>query len=346
MNSQWKKFFAIKERSYTKVKELFDNLNLNINFKIIHVIGTNGKGSVSNHLAQGLQSSGYKVGLFTSPHLMSPVERIKVNDKPISEKEFFKLVKHSKGVNFFEKTYLVAMLYFLKSKVDIAVIEAGIGGKHDATKVVRGKVCVVTSIGLDHQDLLGSTTNEIARDKASIVTPNMHLYLPSTLKLEHQEIFKARTKKSFVVDNKSSNFVEQNKLLASQVLKKEFGIEFAQFKRPLGRVDIRTFNNQTYIFDVGHNFYAMQATYQYLVSKNIKVDNVVVALQKKKEKSGIVKFFSKYNLFYFKLNNDFHDFENATKIDENNLKNLLGTTLLIGSFLFISYCYRQWNLEK
>lgn len=158
--------------------------------KCIHVAGTNGKGSTSHMLTSILQEAGYKVGLYTSPHLKDFRERIKINGKDISEefvtdfinehKSFFE----SNDMSFFEMTVGLAFDYFAKEKVDIAVIEVGMGGRLDATNIITPLVSVITNIGLDHTQFLGNTLEAIAFEKAGIIKPKIPViigeYTPET----------------------------------------------------------------------------------------------------------------------------------------------------------------------
>ncbi|MBB1192290.1 bifunctional folylpolyglutamate synthase/dihydrofolate synthase [Flavobacterium sp. SOK18b] len=147
--------------------------------KCIHVAGTNGKGSTSHMLASVLQEAGYKVGLYTSPHLKDFRERIKINGIEISEKfvEVFitehQLFFEANDMSFFEMTVGLAFDYFATSKVDIAIIEVGMGGRLDATNIITPLVSVVTNIGLDHTQFLGNTLEAIAFEKAGIIKPNV-----------------------------------------------------------------------------------------------------------------------------------------------------------------------------
>ena len=149
------------------------------NLQCIHVAGTNGKGSTSHMLASVLQESGYKVGLYTSPHLRDFRERIKINGKKISEdfvcnfinsnKDFFE----SNDMSFFEMTVGLAFDYFAKEKVEIAIIEVGMGGRLDATNIITPLISVITNIGLDHTQFLGNTFEAIAFEKAGIIKPKI-----------------------------------------------------------------------------------------------------------------------------------------------------------------------------
>lgn len=146
-------------------------------FKTIHVGGTNGKGSTSHMLAGVLQSAGYKTGLYTSPHLKDFRERIRINGEMISEQKVVDFVADQQEnidliqPSFFEMTVAMAFDYFAKEKVDIAVIEVGLGGRLDSTNVILPLLSVITNIGWDHMNLLGNSLPEIAAEKAGIIKP-------------------------------------------------------------------------------------------------------------------------------------------------------------------------------
>lgn len=153
-------------------------------FRSIHVGGTNGKGSVCYKIAKNLQMMGAKVGLYTSPHISSIRERIRINDELVKE-EF--LERHvplmPSDLSFFEMMTLLAFIYFAKQKIDIAVIEVGLGGRLDATNIIRPDLTVITSIDYDHQVLLGATLPEIAYEKAGIIKKGVPVVLgPSAAK--------------------------------------------------------------------------------------------------------------------------------------------------------------------
>ena len=161
--------------------------------KCIHVAGTNGKGSSSHMLASILQEAGYKVGLYTSPHLKDYRERIKINGQMIAEDfvcEFVarnKVFFESNDISFFEMSVGLAFEYFKKEKVDFAVIEVGMGGRLDATNVITPLISVITNIGLDHTQFLGNTLELIANEKAGIIKPKIPVvigeYTPETKKV-------------------------------------------------------------------------------------------------------------------------------------------------------------------
>ena len=148
-------------------------------FKSIHVGGTNGKGSTSHMLASILQEAGYKVGLYTSPHLKNFTERIRINGVEISEEKVTEFINGNKDfleqqkMSFFEMTVGLAFDYFASEKVDIAIIEVGLGGRLDSTNSITPEVAVITNIGLDHTQFLGETLPEIAFEKAGIIKKNI-----------------------------------------------------------------------------------------------------------------------------------------------------------------------------
>jgi len=144
-------------------------------FKSIHIAGTNGKGSVSHMLASIFQEAGYKVGLYTSPHLKDFRERIKINGQMITEKKVISFVAKNNAIfesldmSFFEMTVAMAFDYFAKQKVDIAIIETGLGGRLDSTNIINPELAIITNISLDHTNLLGETIEKIAREKGGII---------------------------------------------------------------------------------------------------------------------------------------------------------------------------------
>lgn len=147
-------------------------------FKSIHIAGTNGKGSTSHMLASILQEAGYKTGLYTSPHLKDFRERIRINGVMIPEKEVVDFVTHHKdwfaeiGMSFFEMTVAMAFNFFAKEKVDIAIIETGLGGRLDSTNILSPELSIITNIGFDHTALLGNSLEKIAFEKAGIIKKN------------------------------------------------------------------------------------------------------------------------------------------------------------------------------
>jgi dihydrofolate synthase/folylpolyglutamate synthase len=177
-----------------KLDEIFGNPHRL--YKTIHVAGTNGKGSVSHMLAAVFQAAGYKTGLYTSPHLKDFRERLKIDGQMISKEEVVEWVENYPVKNnlweiepsFFELTAAMAFDYFAKQKVDIAIIEVGLGGRLDSTNIITPEVSVITNIGLDHTNLLGDSLEKIAVEKAGIIKQNIPVVIGKTQK-ETQQIF-------------------------------------------------------------------------------------------------------------------------------------------------------------
>lgn len=146
-------------------------------FPSVHIAGTNGKGTVAYKMATVLQENGYRVGLFTSPHLLTYRERIQINGKMISEVEVVegleKILPFAKNPKFFEVTTLLAFDYFAENEVDIAIIEAGLGGRLDATNILTPLLSIITSISWDHVPILGESLEEIAAEKSGIIKPGV-----------------------------------------------------------------------------------------------------------------------------------------------------------------------------
>jgi len=154
--------------------------------RAVHVAGTNGKGSTSHLIAASLQAAGYKVGLFTSPHLVSLTERIRINGVPVPETYIADFVEQHRTFldeiqpSFFETMTAMAFAYFVREKVDVAVVEVGLGGRLDSTNVLTPLLSVITNIGFDHTEFLGNTLPKIAREKAGIMKPHVPCVIGET----------------------------------------------------------------------------------------------------------------------------------------------------------------------
>lgn len=169
--------------------------------KTIHVAGTNGKGSVSHMLAAVLQENHFKTGLYTSPHLKDFRERIKVNGQMISESFVIDFVERTKEISeeikpsFFELTFAMALDYFAEEKVDVAVIETGLGGRLDSTNVITPILSIITNISYDHTDILGDTLGKIAFEKAGIIKPAIPVVIGETVE-ETKSVFEKKAKET------------------------------------------------------------------------------------------------------------------------------------------------------
>ena len=168
-------------------------------YKTIHIAGTNGKGSVSHMLASILQQAGFKVGLYTSPHLKDFRERIRINGKPIHKSNVIRFVEEHRNIinnlepSFFEMTAAMAFDYFKKGNIDVAVVEVGMGGRLDSTNIISPDLSVITNISLDHTHFLGNTKAQIAAEKAGIIKNDIPVVIGET-DIETIEVFKGFAK--------------------------------------------------------------------------------------------------------------------------------------------------------
>ena len=295
------------------------------NFKTIHIAGTNGKGSVSHTLAAILQSAGYKVGLYTSPHLKDFSERIRVNGKPISEQYVIDFVREADEIigklnpSFFEITTLMAFTYFKHENVDVAVIETGLGGRLDSTNIISPVLSVVTNVSFDHVNLLGNTLEKIAVEKAGIIKKGIPAVV-GEMPNELRPIFTEKTEKVvFAEDNDASDYEfelkgycqDKNKktiLAAAELLKKEFDIKEENIVEGLKNVVELTSlmgrwqklsSAPLIIADTGHNVAGMQ----YIVSQiaDIKADSkrLVIGMVGDKDITSMLKLLPKDAIYYF-----------------------------------------------
>lgn len=206
-----------------RLMELLDNPHKK--FKSIHVAGTNGKGSVSHYIAAILQLSGYKVGLYTSPHLVDFGERIRISGKMIDQNYVVDFIEKNISIietvqpSFFELTMAMGFSYFADREVDIAVIEVGLGGRLDSTNIINPELSIITNIGFDHVEFLGNTLEKIATEKAGIIKPHVPVIVGETVP-ETKAVFVQKAKEMdadiyFASEKKALNFVEyrDNKML-------------------------------------------------------------------------------------------------------------------------------------
>lgn len=186
------------------------------NFKTIHIAGTNGKGSCSHSLASILQEAGYKVGLYTSPHLVDFRERIRVNGQCISEERVVKFVEDERKFfeplhpSFFELTTALAFKYFDEQKVDIAVIEVGLGGRLDCTNIISPILSIITNISFDHTQFLGDTLAKIAAEKAGIIKKGVPVIIGEANE-ETRPVFQSKANEV----NSDIVFAEDNAIVTS-----------------------------------------------------------------------------------------------------------------------------------
>lgn len=210
------------------------------NFRTIHVAGTNGKGSCSHTLAAILQSAGYKTGLYTSPHLVDFRERIRVNGKPVPEEFVIDFVEKNRAFfeplhpSFFELTTAMAFLYFAQEKVDVAIIEVGLGGRLDCTNIIQPDMSVITNISFDHVQFLGDTLAKIASEKAGIIKKGTPVVIGEANQ-ETRPIFEAKA----LAEQAPIVFAEDEHLLKSDTHTPDGGFmyeneDYPQLKGELG----------------------------------------------------------------------------------------------------------------
>lgn len=237
----------------------------NQQFASVHVAGTNGKGSVSTKIASALQANGKKIGLYTSPHLHTYHERIQINGQVISEEQADRILKKIFQVtelrpSYFELLTLLAFCYFAEEKVDFAVIEAGMGGRWDATNLITPVLSVITSIGFDHMPYLGNTLDAIAFEKAGIIKPGVPVLLGPHVHPEYIFEKEAEKVKSplFQVHGTFAHYDEENRAIAEKALYllpfplEKKSIEIGLAAVPPCRFEIIS-EDPLVILDVAHN---------------------------------------------------------------------------------------------
>ena len=303
--------------------------NPHTNFKSIHVAGTNGKGSSSHLLASVLQEAGYKVGLYTSPHLKDFRERIRINGKKINKDWVVDFIENNSSffeqrkLSFFEMTVGMAFSYFDKESVDIAIIEVGLGGRLDSTNIIHPEVSLITNIGLDHTDILGDTIPEIAREKAGIIKPNTPVVV-SEFNEETAPIFKevANKMNSKILFADSGNYNRDYEIgllgsyqkrnikgvLGTLNLLKGFEIREEDkvhgFKNVVKNTGLmgrwqKIGDQPTIICDTAHNKGGLSYVLEQLKNQEFDTLHIVIGVVKDKNITDILPLFPKNAVYYF-----------------------------------------------
>ena len=296
-------------------------------FKSIHVGGTNGKGSTSHMIASILQEAGYKVGLYTSPHLKNFTERIKINGEEVSQDfvvdfiEKNKLFLEKQKLSFFEMTVGMAFDFFAKEKVDIAVVEVGLGGRLDSTNIITPEVSVITNIGLDHTQFLGETLPEIAFEKAGIIKPNVPVVIGERQQ-EVEPVFKEKAatvnaELIFASDSPQNlksdllgDYQQKNVQTAVAAIHnlKGFPVSTAQIEKGLLNVVKNTdlkgrwqilHNSPKVICDTAHNKEGLMITMNQLKNENFSNLHIVLGVVSDKKLDAILPLFPKEAVYYF-----------------------------------------------
>ena len=296
-------------------------------FKTIHVGGTNGKGSTSHMIASILQEAGYKVGLYTSPHLKNFTERIRINGSEVSKGFVAGFIEKNKSflekqqLSFFEMTVGMAFDYFATQKVDIAIIEVGLGGRLDSTNVITPEVSVITNIGLDHTQFLGETLPEIAFEKAGIIKENTTVVIGERQK-EVESIFVEKAKElnseivfaSDSIQNYKTDLLGdyQQKNLKTAILTieklKDFIVDKNQIEKGLlnvventnlkGRWQVLQ-ESPKVICDTAHNTEGLTLTMKQLKKENYNNLHIVLGVVSDKKLDDVLGLFPKNAHYYF-----------------------------------------------
>ncbi|EKT4510452.1 tetrahydrofolate synthase [Flavobacterium psychrophilum] len=309
--------------------------NPELKVKTIHVAGTNGKGSSSSMIASVLQEAGYKVGLYTSPHLKDFRERIKINGLAISEDFVIDFVAKNKpffeenNLSFFEMTVGLSFDYFAKQEIDVAVIEVGMGGRLDSTNIIKPLVSVITNIGLDHTLFLGNTLEAIANEKAGIIKPNTPVIV-GEYNDKTKAVFLAKAKDCkadiyFASDlitkeypsDLLGDYQQQNKKTAIQtirVLKPHFSVSEENLKDGLLNVAKNTgllgrwqqiHSNPKVICDTAHNSHGLKIVLNQIQKEEFDNLFFVLGFVNDKDLDDVLPLFPKKAKYFFSKPNIF-----------------------------------------
>lgn len=302
-------------------------------FRSIHVAGTNGKGSCSHTLAAILQEAGYRVGLYTSPHLIDFRERIRINGMPVPEDYVVRFVEKERTFfeplhpSFFELTTAMAFRYFADEKVDVAVIEVGLGGRLDCTNIIRPDLCIITNISFDHTQYLGDTLAKIAGEKAGIIKNGIPVVIGETTP-ETKPVFIAKAKEVnapifFAEENRGEDYVgveselkglyqiknTRTLLTALPLLKKEgYHIDTSSVHSGFAHVCELTGlmgrwqklqDAPTLICDTGHNVGGITYIVEQLEQQSYRRLHIIIGMVNDKDVSGVLALLPTDAVYYF-----------------------------------------------
>ena len=302
-------------------------------YRTIHVAGTNGKGSCSHTLAAVLQEAGYKVGLYTSPHLVDFRERIRVNGVPVPEEYVIRFVEEERSFfeplhpSFFELTTAMAFRYFADERVDVAVVEVGLGGRLDCTNIIRPDLCVITNISFDHVQFLGNTLEKIAREKAGIIKRGVPVVIGEATE-ETRPVFEAKAKETdapiyFAEDCDREDYPDiefelkglyqkKNKqtLLTALPMLKEAGYHIDEQAVRSGFAHVTSLtglmgrwqklqNSPTLVCDTGHNVGGIRYIVEQLKEEKYRQLHIVMGMVNDKDVRGVLGLMPKEAVYYF-----------------------------------------------
>ena len=301
-------------------------------FKTIHIAGTNGKGSTSHLLSAILQKAGYRVGLYTSPHLKDFRERIKINGEMISKRKVSDFIAENQNLirkispSFFEITTAMAFNYFAEEKVDIAVIEVGLGGRLDCTNIISPLLSIITNISLDHTDMLGDTIEKIAEEKAGIIKPHTPVVIGETqdgsfevflrkAKEQNSPIYFADT---FQADTPLPEcqlkgiYQTKNSRTVLQAIEelREIGLQISENNIQDGFLNVVDLtglmgrwqtigHNPTIVCDTGHNEAGISFIVEQLKKESYRRLHIVFGMVSDKKRDKIYKLLPKDAIYYF-----------------------------------------------
>ena len=296
-------------------------------FKSIHIAGTNGKGSTSHLLASVLQEAGYKTGLYTSPHLNDFRERIRINGEMIKQGSVIQFITDNKdwfsqiGMSFFEMTVALAFHHFAVEKVDIAIIEVGLGGRLDSTNIIQPELSIITNIGLDHTELLGDSIEKIAREKGGIIKPRTPILLgrkqhqtesifDEIAKNNHSKLYYAEKcdidiglKGDYQYENKNTAYTAIKILntLNWNILDKHIikGFKNVQYNAKLLGRWMTLGKSPTIICDTGHNIDGVKHIVEQIKKISYNELHIVFGVVNDKSIDDILKLMPKKAHYYF-----------------------------------------------
>lgn len=322
---------AAYKADLSNIELLADYLgNPHTTFKSVHVAGTNGKGSASHMMSSVLQEAGYTVGLYTSPHLKDFRERIKINGDLCSKQFVMGFVKKHKAffeehkLSFFEMTVGMAFSYFAAKKVDVAIIEVGLGGRLDATNIITPVLSVITNIGMDHTQFLGNTLPEIAAEKAGIIKEGVPVIIGEFHK-ETEAVFAKISQERNAVMHKGYDFdvmpmktdlqgnYQQKNMRTVQVAfsvlqGRDFAVGIQHIAKGLQRVVKNTGllgrwqilqEFPKIVCDTGHNKEGLTYVLDQLAKEKYKQLHIVLGVVSDKDLDSILPLFPRYATYYF-----------------------------------------------
>lgn len=343
--------------SYDYFKLISDFFKWDFNFKNIYVVGTNGKGSNCKYIHDELVANGYNVGTFTSPHILDVNERIIINKKPIETTKLDelhnKLKRYFSSIEFgwFDTIFFIAIMYFHENNLDVVIWEAGIGAKKDIVNFIDHDYSIITSVGIDHQELLGKSITEIATDKSYAIKSNRISYITDDIDENCLQIFLSRANninsKLHIVNTNKETYKSINKSIAKTFLENEFNIkEFkSNFESPRARMEKININGINCYLDVSHNIQGFKKTFEYIQKQNILINEIVLSISKDKDAKEIFNFLKNKNTNIYCYENkglkplEIKDYDKSFIVIrdlKSYIKKINKPTLFIGSFYFIS----------